>query len=128
MKNNDFEYKYSAPTSAERKEIESIRNSYLIEKSPNKHEQLRKLDRKVRNLPTAFSLIVGILGLLLLGLGFSMILEWKIYLWGIVVSCIGLIAISLAYPIYFKTSNYLKSKYSEQILKLSEELLNEKNK
>ena len=53
MKNeNDFEFNYSAPTAEERKEIESIRNSYLLQekKTPSKLDVLRKLDWKVRNI------------------------------------------------------------------------------
>lgn len=125
---NDFEFKYSAPTSQERKEIESIRNSYLTqEKSSNKLEYLRKLDAKVKNIPTCISLVVGVIGLLIFGLGMAMILEWNILLWGIVISAIGIIPISLAYPIFQKSKSHLKNKYGETILRISEELLNDEN-
>lgn len=126
MKNkNDFEYKYVAPTSSERREIESIRNSYMpLDESQTKLNLLRKLDDKVRNIPTIISLILGVIGILLFGLGLTMILEWKIYLWGAIVGVIGLIPTSIAYPIFVKTKKYLKNKYSKQIIELSDELLN----
>lgn len=124
---NDFEYKYSAPTSQERREIESIRNSYLNKpKGSDKLTRLRKLDSLVKNIPITISLIVGIVGLLIFGLGLAMVLEWNIMVWGIIVSVVGLVPISLAYPINNATEKYLKNKHSDEILKLSEELLNEK--
>lgn len=127
MKNNhDFEYKYSAPTSAERREIESIRNGYLPEDNKvSKLSHLRNLDNKVKNYPTIVSLALGIVSLLIFGLGLTMILEWKIVVWGVLIAFVGLVIMLLVYPIFLKVSNYLKNKYSEEILKISEELLNE---
>ena len=114
MKNNDFEFKYIAPTSEERKEIESIRNSYITKnKSSNKLETLRKLDNKVKNTPTIISLIIGIVGTLIFGLGFTMILEWNLIAWGVVVSFIGLVVMTITYSIHVKISKYLKVKYSK---------------
>ena len=124
---NDFEYKYIAPTSEERKEIESIRNSYITkEKSISKLDHLRKLDNKVKELPQLISLIDGIVGILLFGLGLTMILEWSMLIWGIVVCIVLLVPIALAYPIYNIMTKRLKEKYSEEIIQLSNELLNQK--
>lgn len=121
---NDFECKYYAPTPKERKEIESIRNSYLQESaSAEKLIKLRKLDSKVKNIPSTMSLIVGIIGTLIFGLGFAMVLEWQINIWGVVVSIIGAIPIALAYPLNQFMSKRLKSKYSKEIIKISNELL-----
>ncbi|MBQ7880973.1 MAG: hypothetical protein IJ358_03945 [Clostridia bacterium] len=129
MQRNDFEFKYVAPTAEERKEIESIRNSYTIkDKSSNKLERLRSLDRKVKNIPTMVSLIVGVVGILIFGLGFSMVLEWDLFVWGIVVSIVGLIPIIMAYPLHLKVEKQLKNKHSKEILEISEELLNDENK
>ncbi|MBQ8749291.1 MAG: hypothetical protein IJW32_06030 [Clostridia bacterium] len=127
-KQNDFEYNYVAPTSEERKEIESIRNSYMQREEPtDKLVYLRKLDNRVKNVPSTISLIVGVIGLLIFGLGFSMVLEWDILVWGIVVSVIGFIAIIIAYPLYLKTLEFMKNKYCDEILKLSSELLKDEN-
>lgn len=126
MKNNDFEFKYVAPTSEERKEIESIRNNYITQsKSVNKLDYLRNLDKKVKNTPSVISLIVGIMGLLIFGLGMSMVLEWDLIAWGVVVSVVGLIPIIFAYPLYLKVTKLLKNKYSKEILEISDELLND---
>lgn len=125
--NNDFEYSYVAPTSEERKEIESIRKSYLAhDKKDNKLDYLRKLDAKVRNIPQLVSLTLGIVGLLIFGLGMAMILEWFLYIWGPIVCAIAIVPMALAYPAYLKADRILKEKYSGEILKISEELLNDK--
>lgn len=123
---NNFKFSYSAPSSNERKEIESIRNNYLEKShsSDNKLQELRRLDKKVKNTPNLVALIFGIIGILMFGLGLSMILEWKIIVWGVIVSIIGIIPVILAYPIYKIIFSSMKKKYSAQILKLSEELLN----
>ena len=124
--NEEFKYKYSAPTSAERKEIESIRNNYIqSNQSTDKLLKLRQLDNKVRNIPIMISLIFGIIGLLIFGLGMTFVLEWNNLIIGIVISVIGIFPISFAYPIYRKTLTKLKNKYSGEIIKLSDELLND---
>lgn len=124
VENNDFIFSYSAPTIEERKEIESIRKNYTKPTAEeNKLERLRKLDFKVKNIPIIISLILGIVGTLIFGLGLSMILEWYIVLWGVIVCIVGLFPIFFAYPAYRKQTKKLKSKYSEEILSLSDELL-----
>lgn len=127
MENNDFEFKYCAPTTEERKEIESIRQSYLPkEPAEKKLERLRKLDNKVKNLPVAIAIAVGVVGLLIFGLGMAMVLEWNLILWGVITGCVGLVPMGFAYPIFNKISKNLKAKHSQEILSLSEELLNDK--
>ncbi len=122
-----FNYTYSAPSEAERTEIEEIRSKYLpIEERSEKLKKMKKLDSKVKNIPSAVSLFVGIFGLLLFGLGLTMVLEWSMYVFGIIVAAVGVFPISLAHLVYGKLSKKLKNKYSAEILGLSEELLNEK--
>ena len=129
MKNNEFEYKYVAPTSEERREIESIRTRYLIKnKSFNKLEYLRCLDRKVKATPSIISIIIGVVGILIFGLGFAMVLEWDLILWGVVVSIGGVCLMLVAYPVYKYVIHKLKNKYSKEILEISSELLNDENK
>lgn len=126
MKNkNDFEYKYVAPTSAERKEIENIRDSYIADniKQSSKLDYLRKLDSKVRNIPTIISLVIGIVSILIFGLGLTMILEWNLIILGIVISVVGIIPMIANYFVFNMTTKKLKNKYSEEILKISGELL-----
>ncbi len=127
MKNNEkFNFTYSAPTKNEREEIEDIRKNYLPKtEEDSKLVRLKKLDNKVKNTPMALSLSVGIIGTLIFGLGITMILEWKIIAFGIIVAIVGLIPVGFAHFTYKKLLNKLTEKYREEILKLSEELLNE---
>ncbi len=124
---NKFEYTYSAPSESERKEIESIRRQY--EERPNapesKLERLRKLDAFVKNSATCAALVLGVIGLLTFGLGLTMILEWKLYLWGALVGAVGSLPIAAAYPVYRFVLKRNKKKYGAEILRLSEALLKE---
>ena len=123
---NKFSYTYTAPTEQERAEIESIRRDYSPEgRKQTDLEKLRALDKKVKNLPTIVSLVVGIIGTLIAGLGMSMFMVWHITFWGIVVGIIGCIPVALAYPTYKFTLNRQKKKYGNEILELSDKLLNE---
>ena len=124
--NDQFNFKYVAPTEEERKEIDSIRRQYLPQdQTESKMQRLRRLDALVKNTATIWSLVLGVLGSLIFGLGLTMVLEWSIVIWGIVIAIVGSIPIALAYPVYLKRLQINKEKYGEEILKLSEELLNE---
>ncbi len=125
--NKKFEYQYSAPTEEEKKQIESIRRAYAKEEpqAESKIEQLKALDKKVRNSATAVALIVGIVGCLLFGVGLTLVLEWKNFLWGIIVMAIGCLPMIAAYPLHGWVLEKGKKKYGARILALSEELLKE---
>ena len=127
--NNQFNFKYTAPTEEERKEIDSIRRQYAPQEHvETKLERLRRLDSLVKNTAIIWSLVLGVVGTLVLGLGLTMILEWNIWLWGIVLMIIGSAPIAIAYPVYKLALNKGKAKYGDEILRLSEELLNESEK
>ena len=129
MKNKTFEFKYSAPSKEERKEIEYIQSQYKEkDKAMTKLEYLRKLDGKVKNIPVCVSLALGIIGLLVFGLGLTMILEWNLVVWGVIVGVISLVPMGFAYFSYEKLTKKLKDKYKGEILALSSELLNEEEK
>ncbi|MDE6189737.1 MAG: hypothetical protein K2G37_05580 [Clostridia bacterium] len=124
-KEDKFEYTYSAPTESERRAIEDIKKQYEPKKQADSDfERLRKLDEKVKRPPAVVSAIVGIVGTLALGLGMTMILEWGIMLWGVVVGVIGLALAAAAYPIYNAIFKRNKKKYADQIIRLSNEILN----
>lgn len=126
---NKFNYTYKAPNESERMEIESIRRQYSkATKEESKLDKLRRLDKTVKNAGTVLPLVIGIIGTLIFGLGLTMILEWNLILWGIVIMLIGSIPTALAYPLSFKLTKLYKEKYGDEILSLSEELLAEKEK
>lgn len=120
-----FEYNYSAPTQKERTEIESIRSQYLPKtEREQKFELLKSLDGKVKNIPLIWGLSLGIVGSLVFGTGMAFFLEW-VDLWfvGVPFGIIGTIMMVVAYPVYTLMHKKLKEKYSEEILRLSKELI-----
>lgn len=120
-----FEYKYRAITQEERQEVDSIRRQYLPQEETNdKMSRLKELDNKVKRTPLIFSLTFGIIGTLIFGLGMAFVLEWKEILIGIIIALCGIIILSLAYPIYKLITKSMKKKYAQQIIDLSNELLN----
>ncbi len=124
--NDKFTYDYSAPTKEEIKEIEDIRRRYGGQKKEkDKLFRLRELDNKVKNPPTVWSLILGIGGTLIFGLGLTMVLEWEIFLWGVIVAIIGCVPMALAVVVYNRLLEKNKKKYGEEILRLTDELLSE---
>ena len=124
-----FNYRYTAPTEEERKEIASIRRQYEPkDQTETKIERLRRLDALVKNTPVVWSLCLGVIGTLIFGLGLTMILEWSILLWGIVLMVIGSVPMIIAYPLYRVILTKYKARYSEEILKITEELLSNEEK
>jgi hypothetical protein len=65
MENKTFTYSYSAERN---KEVESIRNKYLI-REESKLEKLKKLDYRVQSAGMIESLSLGIVGVLTFGVG-----------------------------------------------------------
>lgn len=129
MENKEFNYTYVAPTDEERKEIDRIRKQYLPqEETESKIERLLRLDSRVRIAPTVVSLVLGVFGCLLFGLGLTMILKWSQIVWGIALAVVGNLPMGLAHPVYALLLERNKKKYGKEILRLSEELLNEKEK
>ncbi|MBR2646547.1 MAG: dihydropteridine reductase [Clostridia bacterium] len=125
--NEKFEYTYAAPTKAERKEAEEIRKRYLpTDNAKDKLQRLKELDKKAKQPAIITSLSLGIVGTLIFGLGLALTLEFGKMEWGVLISAIGLIPVGLAYPAYLRLFARGKKKYGKEILKLSEDILKEK--
>lgn len=122
MQENKFTYDYTAPTQDERREIEDIRRRYANNKKSS-IERLRELDGKVKNFPMALSISLGVVGILVFGLGLTLVLEWGNVVWGVITALIGCVPMAVAYPVYnyFFTKN--KQKYGNEILELSKQIL-----
>lgn len=118
-----FRYTYSAPTDAERREIERIRREYVPDSHGEKMTRLRTLHARVRNVPMALAVTLGVAGLLLFGLGMSMVLAWDLFLAGSAVAAAGCVPMALAYPVYSAVLRAMKKRYGGEILRLSDELL-----
>lgn len=107
------------------KEIEKIRNDYT-EKETTKLDELKALDKKVKRPVQIFSYVYGSLSSLVLGTG--MCLAMKVIgnsmALGIGIGLVGIVLTLSTYPIYNKILNRRKNKYKNQILELSNSLLN----
>ncbi len=129
MKNKNegsaFTFKYTAPTEEERRRIESIRSQYIKSepKSESKAERLHRLHAAVTGSAKLISLVVGIAGTLIFGLGMALALEWELWLAGVAVGIVGALPMVLAYPIYRCVLKMNKEKHGEEIIRLSDELL-----
>lgn len=123
-----FSYTYSAPTEEERREIEDIRRAYApATESEDKLTKIRALNERATRPARIAALTLGIGGILLFGLGMSMTLAWELIAGGIVVAVIGMLATIVANPVRRVLLKRGKQKYGAEILRLTDELLGEKN-
>lgn len=122
MKNN-FNYTYSAP---QQDEIKKIRQKYIpLEQQQSDLETLRRLDKSVETPGVVISLILGVAGTLLLGVGMCCTMVWtKFFVLGIIVGIIGIITLSFAYPAYKKITKARREKFADEIIRLADELEN----
>ncbi len=132
---NGFRYSYSAK---EQTELKKIREKYLDGVTPtaDKMARLRRLDAAVEQKAIAVSLIVGVLGALLLGFGMSLIMtELRAALGlsfgfalalGLLSGLLGIAGVIAAYPLYQQILTKERKRVAPEILRLSEELLQER--
>ncbi len=114
-----LQYTYSAK---QQEEVQRIRKKYLP-RQEDKMEQLRQLDRSSTRKGTVVSVIVGVAGCLLMGIGMCCTMVWMGWLFvpGIVLGLLG-IAVMAAYPLYNSITRRERERLAPQILKLTEEL------
>ena len=89
-------------------------------------DKLRMLDKKVKMPANIFAYIFGIIGALVLGTGMSLAMKviGDYMALGIVVGVIGIIMVSITYPIYKAILKSRKAKYGSEIIALSEQIIN----
>ena len=119
---NCFKITYSAK---QQEEVKRIRDKY-IPKEENTMEQLIRLDKQTERPGTIASLVIGIVGTLILGLGMSCVLVWSssivVFIIGIIIGILGMGMAGLAYPVYKKITEKERTKVADQIIALSKEL------
>lgn len=124
-----FNYTYSAK---EQEEIKAIRKKYVPEqKTEDKMAQLRRLDAGVYSKATTASLVTGIIGALIMGLGMSLIMTDIGKMLGTVFSMVigisagivGVVLVCLAYPVYNRTLQKERAKVAPEVLRLTDELM-----
>lgn len=129
MDKESFSYTYSA---MQQEEIKNIRKKYTAPEE-DKMEQLRRLDSSVTKKATVIALVFGIIGALILGFGMSLTMtelgamlgtsKTAAMLLGIGIGIVGILLVSLAYPLYNRTVKKERKKIAPQILRLTDELL-----
>lgn len=122
-----FHYTYSAK---EQTEINEIRKKYLP-KEADKMEQLRRLDASVYRKGSVASLVVGIIGALIMGVGMSLVMTdlgvklglANVMVPGIIIGIIGIALVSVAYPVYTVVTKHERERIAPEVLRLTDELL-----
>lgn len=126
QKNEMFQYTYSAK---EQEELQQIRRKYLP-KEETKMEQIHRLDAQVTQKATMVSIVVGVIGLLVLGVGMSLVMtdlgtalgDFSLVA-GIIIGIAGMILIGIAYPLNNYVLKKEREKIAPEILRLTEELM-----
>ncbi len=124
-----FKYTYSAK---EQDEIKRIRQRYQSQEEDGM-TRLRKLDASATSKATVIALVFGIVGVLILGTGMSLIMTDFLALLGmtgminmivgIIAGVLGIILTALAYPVYSKVLKREREKIAPEILRLTDELM-----
>lgn len=125
VKSENFSYSYTAIPPEAKREVANIRNQYsATQEAFSDIDELRRLDKKVKQPPVIISLCLGIIGLLVFGIGMTFALEWNNIIVGVILGIVGIIPIALAYPAYNFFLRKGKAKYCERILEISDKILN----
>ncbi|MBQ8548099.1 MAG: hypothetical protein IJ427_06325 [Lachnospiraceae bacterium] len=116
-----FRYSYSAK---QQEEIKRIRSKYEAPQE-DKMAYLRRLDESATRKGTIVSIVLGVIGTLVLGVGMCCILVWQNtwFLPGIVIGLLGIVGLSAAYPVFMQITKKEREKIAPEILRITEELL-----
>ena len=118
--------------------VQKIRTQYT-EKENAQLDTLKALDKKVKKPANIFAYTFGVIGSLVLGSGMSLamnVIEPSTYfgitisenmmLPGIIIGMLGIVMVSINYPIYKRILNSRRNKYAGKIIALSDEILSER--
>ena len=129
---NVFTYKYSAEADKEVVEAEKIKREYMGKRS-TELDGLRKLDAKVKRPANVFAYVFGSIGAIVMGSGMSLVMTdigriigmTEVMIPGILVGLVGILMVSVNYPIYKKILDSRRRKYADEIIALSEKIINQ---
>ena len=119
MANNDQEFL-----------VQKIRTQYT-EKQHTELDELKALDAKVKRPANTFAYVFGSVGAIIMGAGMSLVMTdigtrigmANTIVPGIAVGVVGLVMALVNYPVHKSMLNARKKKYAQQILELSEKLV-----
>ena len=109
---------------------EHIANEYAP-KQTSKVKALKKLDAKAKNPANIFTITFGTISSLVLGIGMCLSMgvigggSPLMIVLGIIIGCLGILGVSVNYPLYKKILTKSKNKYASDIIKLANEIANE---
>ena len=113
-------------SSSEIKTVEKIRSSYEGKKA-TKIDELRSLNKRVERPAKIFAYIFGVIGALILGIGMCLampeIIEGFMVI-GIIIGILGIAMVSLNYFICKAILKSRRSKYKDEVISLTDEILN----
>ena len=122
MSNETFTYDYSA---AQNEEAERIMRKYTGEaKEYSDIEKLQSLDRKAEAPGQITAMTVGIIGILVMGAGMSLVMVFSELVIGIILGIVGIGIMLTAYPIYKKVTANGREKVRDEVLALSKKIKN----
>ena len=109
---------------------QAIANEYSVKRTSTV-VALKKLDRKAKSFANIFAYSMGVISSLVLGVGMCLSMEvigtgdkFNMIL-GIVLGIIGIVGVSINYPIYKKLLKNGKEKYAADIIRLAGEISGE---
>ena len=108
-----------------------IRTQYM-EKESTELDELRELDAKVKRPANIFAYVFGSISAVVMGAGMSLVMTdigatlgiANAMVPGIIIGVVGMVMALVNYPIYKGILGSCKRKYSEEILKLSDKIMN----
>lgn len=113
--------------------VQKIRTQYA-EKDHTQLDELKKLDAKVKRPANVFAYIFGSIGAIVMGSGMSLVMTdigsvvgvEDTMTTGIVIGVVGMLMAIINYPVYKGILSSRRKKYADQIMKLSDKIMNKK--
>ena len=111
--------------------VQKIRTQYT-ERENTQLDALKALDKKVKKPANVFAVVFGSISAVVMGSGMSLVMtdigsiigiESPMFP-GIIIGVVGLVMALLTYPMYKKILNSRKKKYANEIIKLSDSIMN----
>ena len=110
--------------------VEKIRTQY-IEKERTELDALRELDAKVKRPANMFAYIFGSISAIVMGFGMSLVMTdigeslgmAETMAPGVMIGLIGMAAAMINYPMYQKILGSRRKKYADQIISLSNKIM-----
>ena len=111
--------------------VQKIRTQYT-ERENTQLDALKALDKKVKKPANVFAVVFGSISAVVMGSGMSLVMTdigsiigiESPLIPGIIIGVVGLVMALLTYPMYKKILNSRKKKYANEIIKLSDNIMN----